>query len=233
MEMKKTYALGLTLFVVFGFYVVSASSAFAVEVAQWLVNGSTIALGESINVNAESEGNQILFEDMGATEVGTPDVLCELEGALWFLLSNGEGEIVSYICGKPVYDSGDCESPPVGILRELPWAVLVAQVGSEFESSIKADGKSTPGWALECSLLGGLIKETDTCTTENSKVLLENTADGLVMVEYMEEVAKAEQANCTIGGKEEGLITGLFYLHALNSSGELVSLSVSLAEEVS
>ena len=49
--MKKIYILGVTSFAMFAFGVVSAGSAFAVETAQWLVDGASIALTEKVNVD--------------------------------------------------------------------------------------------------------------------------------------------------------------------------------------
>ena len=72
--MKKIHILGVTLFAMFAFGVISAGSAFAVETAQWLVDGATIALREEINVDVSLNSTGLLLEDMNATL--KPDVLC-------------------------------------------------------------------------------------------------------------------------------------------------------------
>jgi hypothetical protein len=94
-------------------------------------------------------------------------------------------------------------------------------------SSIKSAAAAGPGWEVKC-LVGGL-EVKDQCTTQNGKVLVLNTPDGLIHVEFMEAVAVTEQANCTLGGKEQGLVAGLFFLHFLNAAMELLTATLSLA----
>jgi len=236
--MKKIHVIGFTLFAMCAFCVVGASSALALPIVpQWLVSSTTIPLEnakkevEKVNANVEPEGNLLLLEDMNATTAGDPDILCEIEKALVFLLSNGAGEVAEGACKPVEVDKGTCGSPVVAPV-DLPWTtVLLEPAENIYEVDITKGTGGAPGWLAECTVLG--LKVNDVCTTEKGKALVENTEDGLVHVEFMEEVEKEEEANCTVGGKEHGLLFGLFFLHALNASGELIPLAVSLVEEVS
>jgi len=211
---------------------VSASSAFAAEVPQYLVEGKTLALGESLAATTETESGEAgfaLIEDMNASAAGDPDILCEVTEVLQTILTNGEGETTAGTCAKPVVDKGTCGSPKILPLN-LPWITLLAEPKTgEFEGSIKTAATAGAGWKAECTVLG--VKVVDECTTQAGKFLIEND-EGLLHVEFMEEIEKGEEANCSIGGKEEGLVFWLFWLHFF--VGELlVPVEISLVEEVS
>ncbi len=224
--MKKIY-IGVTLFAMFAF----TGSASAAETAQWLVDGATLGLAEAINIDTSTNSTGILFEDMNATL--KPDILCTKIEGLGFSYANGEGEVVEGKCtaSESMTSGVTCEAIlPV----DLPWLTRLYQESSgEFLGLISSDGKGEPGFTVTCTALG--VKVTDTCTSENLKLTQKNDgATEEVEVEALEEVEKSEQSNCTVGGKEEGLLFGTGLLTALNSSGtELLSLTVSLAAEVS
>ncbi len=226
-EMKKSHILGVTLFAMFAF----AGSASAAETAQWLVDGATTVLAEAINVDGSTNSTGILLEDMNATL--KPDILCTKVEGLGFVYANGEGEVVEGKCtaSESMTSGVTCEAPvPV----DLPWLTWLYQESSgEFLGLITSDGKGEPGFQVTCTALG--IKVTDTCTGENLKSTQKN--DGTteeVEVTGLETVEKSEEASCTVGGKEEGLISGSGFLTALNAAGtELLGLTVSLASEVS
>ena len=226
--MKKIHILGITLFAMLGFGALSAGSAFAVETAQWLVDGATIALTEAVNVDITGE---LLLEDLKATL--KPDVLCLEVLGLGFLYSNGEDTVTEGECmGVESMTSGvTCEKP---VPLHLPWLTqLVQTAGGEFLDEIKNGGAGEPGWKVVCTALG--VKVTDECTTENGKpTQVNHTPTEEVESVFEETVAKSEEANCTVGGKEEGMVQGSLFLNALNTAGtELLALTVSLAPEVS
>ncbi len=75
--MKKLYVAGLTVFAVSAFSVVTAVSALAVEIWQWLPDGNVLALSAKLHFELLPEGNLVLLEDMSAP--GKPDILCSLE----------------------------------------------------------------------------------------------------------------------------------------------------------
>ncbi len=224
--MKRLNILGIALCAMCAFYVVSAGSAFAVETAQWLVDGATIALTEKVNVDITGE---LLYEDMNATL--KPDVLCVEILGLEFIYSNGEDELVEWECMKveSMTSGVTCEVPrPV----DFPWLTQLIQISGVYFEEYKSDGKGEPGWTVTCTALG--VKVTDTCTSENIKSTETNdSATEEVESAFLESTEKAEEVNCAVGGKEEGLIVGIEFLTALNAAGtELLGLEVSLTPEV-
>ena len=225
--MKKIHILSITLFAILAFGVVSAGSASAAETAQWLVNGATIALTEAVNVDITGE---LLLEDLKATL--KPDTLCLEVLGLGFLYSNGEGRIAEEECMslESMTSGVTCEK---SVLLHLPWLTqLVQTTGGEFLDEIKNGGAGAPGWSITCTALG--VKVTDECTNENGKPIQVNHTATEEIESVFGTVAKSEEANCTVGGKEEGMVEGSLFLNALNAAGtELLALTVSLAPEVS
>ncbi len=224
----KTHIVGLAIFAVFTFSVVVVSSAPAVEVPQWLVNAATISLAtELIKADLLPETELLLLEDMS----NGADLLCEISKSTGWLLPNGLGEITEWECIN-TEAMAVCEATPVPVIKplHLPWMTeLLEPTAGNVELDINAGTGGSPGWESECNVfLLGKIK--DSCSTSNGKALLENLADGLVRNEFMETVEKSEQANCE-ANKEVGLVIGLGLIHALNSTGELLTLAASLAAE--
>jgi len=230
--MRKIYLLGVALCAVLVSSAVAGSAALAVETASWLIGGTAITLAtEPVHVEILAEGHLLLWEDMKAP--GTPDFECEPEG-LGFLYSNGEDLQETYACRNPVDKKGTCAAGSIRVeYLNLPWLTQLLEPNlGVFVDDLTAGTGGNPGWLVECTVLG--IKVTDTCTTANGKTNLKNLADGLVEVEFPEVVEKSEQANCTLGGAEEGLVAGIFFLHALDPTEpleELATLAVSLAPE--
>jgi hypothetical protein len=217
--MRKLQILGLALAAMFALSVVVAASAGATE---YLVSGEKIAVGTNVTVDLESEGG-LLLEDMNAS--GTPDILCEIEKSGGTITSGGLGQVTSGECKNPVVDSGTCGSPKVAPLN-LPWTTeLLEPEPGVFETDITKGTGGAPGWLAECTVL--FVKVDDSCTTELGKTLSTNLEDGLVHQEFMEETPSATWANCSVGGEKQGLVVGLTYMHALNGSGELITLAIS------
>jgi hypothetical protein len=227
--MRKFQIFSLAIFAVLAFASL-ATSAFAVENAQLLVGGASIALGAETHIevlaeNAEGKATKLELEDMG---VGTA-VTCTPEG-LGFALANGAGTQETGTCSGITVTKGTCGSPEV-VAQNLPWTLQVEQEGAAFSSTIKSAVTAGAGWLVECTVLG--VKVDDVCTTQKGLVSLVGEVTGLVLVTFAPTKAE-EFANCTVGGKEEGLVNGTFELHALGSgTEELETLSVSLATEVS
>jgi hypothetical protein len=215
-------AIGVMLGV--GTFVSASASAFTVM--EWLVNGEVILAGSPVNADILPEGT-MLFEDMNST--GKPDLLCELSKTTGKLEDDGVLEIKATECIKPEIDSGTCGSPVISPVH-LPWIAVVEEPSEGvFELRVVSGHEGEPGWLVECTVLG--IKATDTCTTNKSQMLLQNSEGGVVKAEYMEEVASEEDANCTLGGAEQGLQVGLSVIQALTEGGELLSLAVSSTTE--
>jgi hypothetical protein len=215
-------AMGVTL----GLGAFASSSAFAFVVTQWLVNGEAVKVGSPVNADILPEST-MLFEDMNAA--GKPDLLCEISKTTGKLEADGELEIKATECIKPEIDSGTCGSPVISPVH-LPWIAVVEEPSEGiFELRVVSGSGGDPGWLVECTVLG--IKTTDTCTTNKSMMLLQNLESGVVQAEYMEEVAKEQEGNCSLGGAEQGLQVGLSIIQALTEGGELLSLAVSAGTE--
>jgi hypothetical protein len=225
--MRKIHILGFALLAVFAFGASVVSSAFAVELLQYLVNGATVALATSVNVVILPEGNKLKLED---TSQGVGVECLPAETSLGFVLSNGEGETTTASCASVTVVKGSCPEATVEAVN-LPWTTALSEpTANVFEGALKSSVAAGPGWLVLCTVLG--IDVDDICTTQNGKVLLTNEADGLIHVEFMTP-AQTEKANCSVGSKKEvGTVEGLFFLHALESLGELTPLALSLAEEV-
>ncbi len=233
--MKKLRIAGLMMFAVCAFSAVTVASASAAEIWQWLADGNVLALGAKLHVELLPEGNTLLLEDMGA--VGKPDILCTPAGLGW-LLPNGEDELETGACTAAVDDStSKCTGVTVTALN-LPWlSLLVEGAGGVVEDQIRVgaglnETTEAPGWEVKATCFG--LPVTDKCTTNKGKVNVSNTEDGLVFAEFTEVVPVEQQANCTVGGKEQGLVAGSGWLHALSEEvggEELLTLAVSLAPE--
>jgi len=75
---KNIYVCGLVLCSIVVFGGISASTALATEVPQLLVEGKTLALGESLALTGEEEAGEAgfaLIEDMNASAAGDPDII--------------------------------------------------------------------------------------------------------------------------------------------------------------
>ncbi len=216
----------ISLLVICSFITIATSSAFAEETAQWLVDGSTIALGEKLNVVGTGE---LLMEDMNATL--KPDILCTEVTGLGWIYSNGEGEAVEGQCGKfeSMTSGVTCEKvEPI----DLPWLVQLVEMSSGVYLGLgTSDGKGEPGWRLECVALG--VKITDVCTNEHATTIITNdTSTEEVEAEAPETDENADEAaSCVLGGKEEGLLVGTGRGTVI-INGVLLALAVSLTPVV-
>jgi hypothetical protein len=231
--MRKIHILGLALFAVFAFGSYLTSAAFAEEVPQWLINGEPILLGESFDVDilphdVTEEGNLILLEDMEAP--GTPDILCEVEKALGWLLPNGEDLQTTGECNPANLEDmkNTCEkAAPLTVAPvNLPWRtqLLEPETGVFHDDLLEGTG-GNPGWQVKCRVL--FVTVTDTCTTAAGGATVNNVADGLLLVTFLPLV----EALCTLNNTEKGLVEGSLYIHALTPDGVLLPLAASLAPE--
>jgi hypothetical protein len=191
----------------------------------WLINGQDIPTGQSWNANQTlAAGTLLLLEDM---KEGV-DVLCEGTGLIW-LLPEGKDLRALFACSKSVTDTGTCEGPSIEELN-LSWTTVLEQMttGVWLDKITKGTG-GEPGWLVECTIpLIGRIN--DECVTNNGTVIVTNNeTNGTIEWEFPEATeAKAEQTNCSLGGKEEGLVVGKFITEALNPAGVKQTVAVSL-----
>jgi hypothetical protein len=199
------------------------------EIAQWLINGEPILLGESFDADIlphESPNELILLED--TSQPGTPDLLCEIANALEWLLPNGEDLLVSLQCLNVEDMKGTCEAaaPITFTLLNLPWTTqLLEPAGGLFVDDVTTGTGGNPGWSIKCRVL--FVTVTDSCTTAAGDAEVTNVADGLVLGVFDEAVT----ALCTLNNTETGLVGGPFFIHALSPTEMLLPLAVSLGAE--
>jgi len=229
--MRKIHLLGLALCAMMALSAFAATSALAAETASWLVEGVQVTLTNGpFHAEILAEGKLLLLEDMKAP--GTPDIECEPVG-LGMLYPNGEDTQETGECLNPIDKKATCAAGSIKVeALNLPWLTqLLEPTLGVFVDDLTAGTGGNPGWLIECTVLG--LKVTDECTTANGKTNIENLADGLVKVVFPEIVEPIEQANCTLGGVEQGLVVGEFFLHVLDPTlpEELAMLAVSLAPE--
>jgi len=237
--MKKSYILGLAVFVVAALgYAGSASATICLSgganlepkyetEAKCLAMTPVLATGEWVLVyEILTSKNPVLNSDGWLAMLTSPEILAEDMGLgvdLLCLEAEGSGKleeeglmtISSGSCKSVNVDAGTCGSPKLGP-ADLPWISYTYADGAEKLGAVLADVKGAPGWEAECTVLG--VKAKDVCTTENGKPTVKESG-GNLLIEFSETVAKTEEANCSIGGKEEGLVNGTFTLEALNSAG--------------
>ncbi|MFZ1153328.1 MAG: hypothetical protein WAN93_00325, partial [Solirubrobacteraceae bacterium] len=101
--------------------------------------------------------------------------------------------------------SGICPSP-AATAANLPWNTKIELIGAAFYDDIVA-ATGEAGYTFSCS---GVV---DTCTAPLGRALdKENTAGGMVLVEFNTEDGNQPTANCTKGGAKEGLFLGTITL---------------------
>jgi len=209
--MRKLHILGVAMFAVFAFAAVAASSASALS-SVWLVNG---ALAPLTLVTSESLG-VVLLEDMGSTPamVNCEEVLNE-----GWVGPGSEDEVTSVVfmkaCAVPAKAenlenkevTNNCKSGTEAtvVALNLPWNTLIVLSAGVFLDALTAGGNG-PGYKVECTnILGG--KSTDECTTQKGTTELTNEGENVLSV-FPAAPAPSEFANCSIGGKEQGLVSG-------------------------
>jgi len=238
--MKKSYILGLAVFVFAALgYAGSASAticlsgganlqpkyetkvkceAMTPELAtgEWVLVYtsliSSIAITDAEGWVAMLTSPEVLAEDMG---LGV-DLLCLEAVGSGTLEEEGLATISTGSCTTVNVGSGTCGSPKLGP-ADLPWHTFAYADGTTKLDAILADGKGAPGWEAECTVLG--VKAKDLCTTESGKPTVKEVGGNLEIEFLANTQTGAEQAECSIGGKEEGLVNGTFKLEALNSTG--------------
>ncbi len=203
--------------------------------AEWLDSGVAVT-GE---LSTETTG-ELLFEDIKAT-TGKISILCSglLDGWIgpnslgWtseVLNLSGEAISATALSGLALECTAQkgCESgsaPKVWPLH-LGWEAevdLVEQTGTFFALlSLPHSGGGSPGWEMECLVLG--ITVTDECTS--SEGVAELTLEGTSLLEKISptfaELAEAKLATCSLGGEESGVIEGEDSV-VLKEGGELTA----------
>jgi hypothetical protein len=214
----------------------SASANVAFLLAEWFVAGQKVMTELLTEATGELELKDIALK---AT------VLCSgsLDGwvgpsSLGFVsevLSLGAGEIGQEVLKTPPLLCRGVEGCSTSPTAPEVWAVnlgwqteveLLEETGftgfALFVSPHAGGGEI--GWVVQCTIIGVTVQ--DECTTDRGVAeltlegtrLLANFSDGFT------ELAELKLANCTIGGAENGVVTGGGVL-AVSSGGELMALS--------
>ena|ERR1700691_6299219 len=215
----------------------SASAAVTFLLAEWLVNGKSIAEGESFKV--ESKGT-LLLEDT-KTLLGASSVECTgiLDG--WIgpdgldLVSEVLNTALEPISNTPL--SGlplecktekTCEEALVWPLH-LGWETLLElwEVGGVigFVDLILPDPTANPGWYVLCEKT--ITKPTDECTSPFGAV--EITLSGTKLVptfsEPFTELMEGKLALCTQSKEETGIVESVAPIGEITSSAGTLSAS--------
>jgi hypothetical protein len=205
--MKKLYTVGLALAAVLAMAAISASAAFALE-STWLVAGvkpAAAVASDTVNV-----GNTVLTDDGTGVSVTCSNVTSK------GTIGPGPADETSSV----TFVTADCTSSQATVDNvtacHLPWATKVVLSGTEFLDSVTAKGAGSPCYLIEVSVAGILVD--DTCEKAEATLTLANqtsTVNGTF--------AEEEKGNCSIGGKEEGLIKGVESI--LIESGSTLAVS--------
>lgn len=222
--MRKFHVLGMALIAVFALSVVVAESASATVVfllAEWLVNGAAVT--SALPTKAEGE---LLLENTKAPIVGKAMVLCSgiLDGTVG---PNGEDEVIELLnlTGTAISltalsgtslscaDQENCESSKVWAAN-LPWKTelnLIEINGVSFFGILflkKAGVTGSPGWYVECTVLG--VKASEECTAEPDVAEAKNIAAGVetMFSDKFTEEAGLKLAECSGNKEETGIVEG-------------------------
>jgi hypothetical protein len=234
--MKRFHLLGVTLLALFAFGALTAASAFAQPtflLAEWSIGGTNV----TVELRVEAAG-ELTLKDSGFKA----SVLCSaiLDG--WLgpnsldyvsevltlgngLTSNPLGS-VALLCAT-VETCGATPAPEAWAVN-IPWETeleLMEQDGEIFFADFvtSPSAAKTVGWSVQCTILG--VSEEDECTAASA---VSELRPGLGPKESFSPaftiLAGAKLANCTLGGKERGEITGELTITAVEG-GEVAATS--------
>jgi hypothetical protein len=214
--MKRNHVLGVALFAMFAFGVLTASaSAVTFLLAQWLFNGAAVTTAllvegagevEIVNTNAGGLGvtSKILCSGVGEGWVGPEslDFGSEVLTLTGVLVSSTE------LVGKAAEctNSLNCESPqvwPDGVPEESEVELMVDGTEEFF-----VDLVFNAGWYVECTILG--FKVAELCEAAEIAVQLTNEAAGVDASgsDAFQTLAGLKLAICG-GSREVGEVNGL------------------------
>ncbi len=232
------------------FAVPAATAAHAAPVfllALWLVNGAEVVSELDAEGKLTPETGEILLEDTKVPLVGKATLLCSGSGSGWVgpnslawvsevLLLSGVAVSSTPLTGQAVecVSQSGCESGsnvlawPVNLGYENE-VVLMEDGGSSFFAVLTFghSGGGSPGWEIECLILGMAI--TDECTAAESILELKLEGSTLLAVdsEAFNELAGIKLGTCTLGGAESGVLEGSGII-SLPQGGELSASSEGL-----
>jgi hypothetical protein len=216
--MKKMQVLAVACLALFAFSVVVASaSAVTFLLAEWLINGAALT-GILLD---EAKGDLVLKALNGGGFGVKSEVLCEGTFDGWLgedgldfnselLNTSGEAISTTELVGLPLSCTNikECTTPtvwPDGIPGET-----LAELMEDGTENFFVDLLFNAGWYVECTTIFGKISEL--CSAAETAVQLTNEAGGVVDATFsdaFQTLAGLALANCTVGGNEEGEVTGL------------------------
>lgn len=103
--------------------------------------------------------------------------------------------------------------------RNLPWGTrLIESEGETRDELINGSSGGAPGWKITCeNVLGG--KTEDTCERSGTtQGVVSNSKTGQVEILF-DKKTEAEKANCSVGGKESGRVSGTITIKSKNGAG--------------
>jgi len=222
--MRKFQIVGLAVFAVLAFGVLSVASATAAP--KLLLNGLNTTELKTAEITGE-----LLLEDQGQKV----DILCsgifdidvaaggELFEITEVLMLNKEllAETVTALGASVTGDMVECElmeGPCIGSGAEailvtainLPWNVdvlLIESGGNLYRGDILPNaGGDGAGYVVDCETILGLV--TDECEIEGETgTVLANEGAGL-LAEFSELAEITKHGNCSLGGKEKAVTVG-------------------------
>jgi hypothetical protein len=212
--MRKT--VGVTLFALFLFSMISVASAFA-ESPLWLVKNVEVAA----NTGVITVTPALLLSDLKVPLVGETQISCEVtfDGTIG---TEGKGEITALLnalqetvskvqltekVGEPaLLCSGvkGCEGNASVWPVDLPWTTQLELFAGTLIDNIKTVGAKEVGFEIECSLFG--VKETDECLEGLIAPVLENmlTVGPPEENDLLSIIKEANAFLCTISNERSG-----------------------------
>jgi hypothetical protein len=190
--------MGLTVVAALAVLAVMAASASAL---QWLLDGKPIE--GTVHVNSSGS---LLLADLAAPSGGT-FIVCKGtgEGTIGPLAHDEITELKARTCEFQTGKNGACEASvePTARAVNLPWLTLLVTVsGTTRDDVLPGKSGKSPGWKVECQVLG-IFKVSDECTTASGSPVVANVAGGVTTT-----FEEKETASCTEGNKTSGMVIG-------------------------
>lgn len=164
-----------------------------------------------------TSSGEIELEDTKATG-GAVAIKCSENDTGWVAASGEDGisTVTNLKCTS--VKEGQCKKIVSVEPRNLPWGTRLVEIGSETRDElISGSSGGAPGWRIACETILG--KTEDTCersgTTQGVK---SNSKTGAVELVF-DKKTEGEKANCSIGGKESGRVSGTITIKSKNGAG--------------
>jgi hypothetical protein len=180
------------------------ASAAAYEGFNWQLGGNQVT--ENVAVRSHDAGGLILEDSkMGA------GIQCK-ESSEGKVAPEGKGEITNTSLTE-CKSLALCETSNDIVAKavHLPWTMQLEGVAGLPRVKFANGGAGTPGWSIECLVLGLKIKEE--CTGETTAGT--GSASGGINIIFD---PKSTYANCTLGGSSTGIVRGAELYESTSSS---------------